>query len=115
MKPALVLLCLPIAAFAAEEKPALDPGQAYSPRKSDPVTYEIDFAAVVTAPYHTKVLKVWMPLPPTDAVQEVEEGPVSTFPMKVTTRIGTEKKYGKRFAYFDFDHMVGETIILRRF
>jgi transglutaminase-like putative cysteine protease len=116
MKPAaFLLLCLPVVAAFAEEKPAVDPEQPYAARKSDPVTYEIDFAAIVTAPYQTKLLKVWLPLPPTDAVQEVEEGPISTFPMKVTPRIETEKKYGNRFAYFEFKEPQGAQIIRRRF
>ena len=46
----------------------------YKAKKSNPVTYDVDFSVVVTAPYHTKMLKVWLPLPQTDAGQEVAEG-----------------------------------------
>ena len=41
----------------------LDPNLPYQAKRSHPVTYEVDFAVVVTAPYHTKKLKVWLPLP----------------------------------------------------
>src|SRR4051812_48722024 len=89
--PACLALLLPA---AADDAPALDPGQPYQARKINPVTYEVDFAVAVTAPYRTKVLKVWLPLAPSDSAQEVEDGPITTFPLKVAPRIGTEKKFG---------------------
>ncbi len=113
--PCLLLCLVVIPAWGNEEKSALDPNQPYAARKSDPVTYEIDFAVIVTAPSHTKLLKVWLPLPPTDAAQEVEEGPIATFPMKGKPQIETEKKYGNRFAYFEFKAPQGAQIIRRRF
>jgi hypothetical protein len=40
-----------------------DPDQPYTAKKSNPVTYEVSFSAVVTPPAHTKLLKVWMRSP----------------------------------------------------
>ncbi len=102
----------------ADEKPSpatLDPDLAYQARKSNPVTYDVDFSVVVTAPYHTKRLKIWLPLPPSDAAQEVAESTLSTFPADVKPRIGTEPVYGNRFAYFEFDHPEGGQVIRHRF
>src|SRR5438094_408100 len=82
--------------------PALDPEQPYQARKVNPVMYSVDFSAVVTPPSHTKVLKVWLPLPQSDSAQEIKEGDLSSFPMKVQPVTGTEKLYGNRFAYFEF-------------
>jgi transglutaminase-like putative cysteine protease len=94
---------------------ALNPDLPYRARKTSPVTYNVDFCVVVTAPYHTKVLKVWLPLPQTDNGQEVEEKDLRTFPMKVAARIGKEPTFGNRFAYFEFDHPEGAQIIRHRF
>jgi transglutaminase-like putative cysteine protease len=94
---------------------ALDPNQPYQARKVNPVTYDIDYSVVVTAPHQTKVLKVWLPLPQTDAGQEVEPGRLTTFPMKVAPRVGTEKVYGNKFAFFAFDHPEGAQIIRHQF
>jgi transglutaminase-like putative cysteine protease len=95
--------------------PKLDPDQPYQARKSDPVTYEVEFAAVVTPPYHTKVLKVWLPLPQSDAGQEVVEGKITTFPAQVRPRVGKEKTYGNTFAYFEFKDPQGAQIIRHPF
>jgi len=93
----------------------LDPDLPYQAKKSDPVTYDVDFAVVVTAPYHTKTLKVWLPLPQDDAAQEVEEKELTAFPMKIEPRIGTEKTFGNKFAYFEFSHPEGAQIIRHKF
>ena len=118
MKRALLLtspmLLLAVSAPAADG-PALDPNQPYKAKRSDPVTYEVDFSAVVTAPYHTKKLRVWLPLPQSDAGQEVQEISLDTFPVKVEPKIATEPKFGNRFAYFEFDHPEGGQIIRHRF
>src|SRR5688500_9649525 len=84
------------------DEPNLDPAQPYKARKSDPVTYQVELSAVVTPPYQCKVLKVWMPVPPSDAAQEVSGSAFSTYPMKVEPKVGTEKMYGNTFAYFEF-------------
>jgi transglutaminase-like putative cysteine protease len=112
----LVLAALVACAFASSGIAAeLDPDQGYQGKKSNAVTYEIEFAAVVTAPYQTKVLKVWLPMATSDAIQEVQDGEITTFPMKVTPRIGAEKKFGNRFAYFEFKEPQGAQIIRRKF
>jgi transglutaminase-like putative cysteine protease len=96
-------------------KPALDPGLPYRAKRSNPVTYDVDFSVVVTAPAHTKVLKVWLPLPQTDAGQEAEEGELSAFPMAVKPKVGREGAYGNKFAYFEFDHPEGAQIVRHKF
>ncbi len=82
---------------------------------SEPVTYKVDLQYVVTPPYHTKTLKVWLPLPPSDKVQTVSDRELSTFPLKVEPNIGTEKLHGNTFAYFEFDHPQGAQIIRHKF
>src|SRR5262245_14524590 len=117
------LLCLALGLFAmlpapvlAQAGPQLDPDQPYAPaRKVNPVTYDVEFAAIVTAQYHTKTLRVWMPIPPSDAIQEVSGSEFSTFPMQVKPQIGTEEKFGNKFAYFEFDHPEGGQIIKHKF
>jgi transglutaminase-like putative cysteine protease len=97
------------------KKPELDPNLPYQAKRSNPVTYEVDFRAVVTAPYHTKRLRVWLPLPQSDAAQEVVEGTITAFPVKVQPKVGSEKKFGNKFAYFEFDHPEGAQIIQHTF
>src|SRR3712207_4538401 len=94
---------------------ALDPQQDYQGTRSKPVTYQVDLSAVVTPPYKARVLKVWMPVPPSDAAQEVTGSRFSTFPMEVEPRIGREKVYGNTFAYFEFANPQGAQVIRHRF
>jgi len=96
-------------------KPAWNPDEAYTAARSNPVTYEVDFSVVVTPPYHSKVLKVWLPLPQTDAAQAVSESRLSTFPERVEPLIGREKVFGNKFAYFEFREPKGAQIIRHRF
>ena len=93
----------------------LDPALPYQAAKSNSVTYEVDFSAVVTPPYHAEVLKVWLPMPQSDSVQEVTEGELSSFPQKVAPRIGIEKVYGNKFAYFEFKHPEGAQMVRHKF
>jgi transglutaminase-like putative cysteine protease len=93
----------------------LDPNLPYQARRANPVTYDVDFSVVVTAPYHTKLLKVWLPLPQSDAAQQVEEGGITTFPMKVQPAVAKEPVFGNKFAYFEFHHPEGGQIIRHRF
>jgi len=101
--------------FSCARAAVLDPNMPYMAAKSNPVSYAVDFSVVVTPPYHTKVLKVWLPLPQSDAGQEVSKSRLSTFPMKVTPRIGTEKRFGNKFAYFEFHAPRGGQVIRHRF
>jgi transglutaminase-like putative cysteine protease len=89
----------------------LDANLPYQAKKSSPITYDVDFGVVVTPPYHTKVLKVWLPIPPSDAGQEVRDSEFHTFPVQVTPKLGTESTFGNKFAYFEFDHPEGAQMI----
>ena len=93
----------------------LMPALPYQAEVKDRKTYEVDFAAVVTAPYGTSVLKVWMPIPPSDNVQQIAASEFSTFPMERDPQIKTEPVYGNRFACFEFHHPRGAQIIRHRF
>lgn len=103
------------ASSADAAPPALDPDLPYQAARSNPVTYDVDFSAVVTAPYKTKVLKVWLPLPQTDAAQEVTEGELTTFPMQIKPKVGTEPLFGNKFAYFEFHNPEGGQVIRHTF
>jgi hypothetical protein len=93
----------------------LDPKLPLQGAKSDAVTYDIDFSVVVTAPYHTKTLKVWLAMPQSDGGQTIEGSTLSTFPMKVAPSVGVEKVHGNKFAFFEFDHPEGAQIIRHKF
>src|SRR5205814_1033893 len=69
----LAVCCFGLANCRADTTPSpeLDPKLPYQMARGNPVTYDVDFSVVVTPPYHAKVLKVWLPLPQTDAGQEV--------------------------------------------
>jgi transglutaminase-like putative cysteine protease len=84
-------------------------------KKSNAVTYDVDFSVVVTAPYHTKTLKVWLPLPQSDGAQSIENSVLSTFPMKVESTVGQERLHGNKFAYFEFADPQGAQIIRHKF
>lgn len=99
----------------AAAEPALHPDQPYQATKSNPVTYKVTFSAVVTPPYHTKLLKVWLPLPESDAGQEVVDGELSAFPIKVQPTVGREPLFGNTFAYFEFDHPEGAQMVSHTF
>src|SRR6516164_2939020 len=113
----MILLGLMITAgvVSAAEPVKLDPNLPYQAKKSNPVTYDVDFSVVITPPYHSKVLKVWLPVPQSGAAQEVVEKEVTTFPLKVEPRIGQEETYGNKFAYFEFQNPEGAQIIRHQF
>jgi transglutaminase-like putative cysteine protease len=93
----------------------LEPNLPYQAARSNPVTYTVDFSAVVTPAYKGKVLKVWLPMPQTDVGQEVTEISLDTFPVSVVPRIGMEKTFGNKFACFEFHDVQGAQIIRHRF
>jgi transglutaminase-like putative cysteine protease len=109
-----ILLGLGASAFA-QESTKLDPQQPYSAERSNPVTYDVEFQAIVTAPYKTKKLRVWMPIPPTDIAQELISSELSTFPEEVRPQIADEPVFGNRFAYFEFANPQGGQIIRHKF
>src|SRR5437588_12808038 len=96
------LVALP-AGIAGEPIARLDPNIHLQGSKSAPVTYDIDFSVVVTPPYHTKTLKIWLAMPQSDVAQKIEGSELSSFPMKVMPKVGKENTYGNQFAYFEFD------------
>ncbi|HEX4000699.1 MAG TPA: transglutaminase-like domain-containing protein [Pirellulales bacterium] len=104
----------PIAA-APTAAAAPDPQLPYQAERSNPVTYDVDFSAVVMAPGKAEVLKVWLPMPPSNVAQEVTEGDLTTFPMDVKPTIATEPLFGNRFACFEFPSPQGGQIIRHRF
>jgi transglutaminase-like putative cysteine protease len=112
-------LSLWLGGFAFGKQPELKfelrPDLPYLAERSNPVTYDVDFSVVVTPPYKTKKLSVWLPIPTSDAGQEVIEGELSSFPIDVQPTIGTESQFGNRFAYFEFSSPNGAQIILHRF
>jgi len=101
-------------AFASDGS-NLNPNTPYQAVRSNPVTYDVDFSAVVTPAYKGKVLKVWLPMPQTDAGQEVTEISLDSFPVSIVPKIGTEKVFGNKFAYFEFHDVQGAQIIRHRF
>jgi transglutaminase-like putative cysteine protease len=111
--PCLAIVALQCAAALAGE--LLDPAQPYQAQRSDPVSYDVDLAVVVTAPYKSRVLKVWLPLPQSDAGQEVSAVEYASFPIEQKPLIAAEKVFGNQFAYFEFRDPQGAQIIHQRF
>jgi transglutaminase-like putative cysteine protease len=112
----LAVVGWPSLAPAAKLDPkALDPQLPYQAQRSNPVTYDVDFSVVVTPPYHTGTLKVWLPMPQNDPGQEVTEGSLTSFPMEVKPTVGIEKVFGNKFAYFEFAKPEGAQIIRHKF
>lgn len=104
-----------ISGTAAEDRVVLDPGLAYQAQRGNEVTYDVDFAVAVTAPYQTQTLKVWLPLPQSDAGQEVTDGELVALPMKIAPQVASEPVFGNRFAYFEFHNPQGAQLIRHRF
>jgi transglutaminase-like putative cysteine protease len=113
----LLVLCAAALQGGADQAPdpKLDPDLPYLGRRSKPVTYQVDLSFVVTPPYKAKVLKIWLPIPPSDAAQQVTGRELRTFPMQVEPRLGKDKVFGNEFAYFEFANPQGAQIIRHRF
>ena len=94
---------------------ALDPALPYQAQRSNAVTYNVDFSVVVTPPYKTKKLQVWLPIPTSDAGQEVSSSRVTSFPTRSEPQIGIENTFGNQFAYFEFASPQGAQIIRHQF
>ena len=109
---AIVLLSVG-SSFAAEPA-SLDPALPYSAERVNSVTYDVDYTVVVTAPYKTKLLRVWVPVPPSNVGQEVLGQTWSTFPDDLAPQIAAESKFGNRFAYFEFQSPQGGQTIRQR-
>ncbi len=95
----------------AQAADPLAPSQPYSATASNPVTHDAELMVTVTAPYKTKLLRVWMPIPPTDNVQQLVSSEFSTFPVEVKPQIATEPVFGNKFAYFKFPNPQGAMVI----
>lgn len=93
----------------------LDPSLPYQAERRNPVTYEVDFSVVVTAPYKTKSLRVWLPIPRDDQGQEVRRSRLSTFPIAVDPQVAQEPNFGNTFAHFEFKSPSGAQIVRHRF
>ena len=93
----------------------LDPTAPYQGVRSNPVTYKVDFAAVVTPPYKCKTLKIWLPIPPSDSIQTVSASALSSFPLNVEPKRGRETLYGNEFAYFEFHEPQGAQMVRHQF
>jgi transglutaminase-like putative cysteine protease len=104
-----------LAGFPVDPAAEPDAARPYAAAKSAPVSYEIDFRVIVTAPSGTKTLKVWVPVPQDDAGQSVAAGDWSVFPTDVKPAFHTEKLFGNRFAYFEFASPQGAQIITHTF
>jgi transglutaminase-like putative cysteine protease len=100
-----------VAGFAAE----LDPQQPSTAERVNPVEYQIDLTIAITAPYKTKKLQVWLPIPPNDAGQEYTRKGLSVRPQKLQPQFSAEKTFGNQFAYFEFDRPQGAQLIRHQF
>jgi hypothetical protein len=104
-----------VAVTASANAQELSPMQPSQAAKSDPVTYDVDLSAIVTAPAKTKKLRIWMPIPQSDATQTIALGQLYSYPINVKPQIATEPVHGNRFAYFEFDAPEGAQMIRHTF
>lgn len=116
--PALVIAAI-AGVLPAQEAPRtnvdLNPALPYQAVRSNAVTYDVDLSVVVTPPYKAKKLAIWLPIPTSDAAQEVSDSRVSSFPLAVEPQVGTEPTFGNKFAYFEFSSPQGAQIIRHQF
>jgi transglutaminase-like putative cysteine protease len=112
-----VLLALMLVApcGAKPEGEPLSPDAPYRAELSEPLTFDVEFSVIVTAPYHTHLLKVWLPIPPSDRAQSVSASTLSTFPLEVEPQFAVESRHGNRFAYFEFHDPQGAQIIRHQY
>jgi transglutaminase-like putative cysteine protease len=93
---------------------AVDANQANSAAKSKSVIWDGELIFVVTAPHKTKMLRIWVPIPPSDTAQDVRLSQFETFPVDVKPQVGTETVFGNSFAYFEFQEPLGAMMIRHR-
>ncbi len=112
LAPLICMLCLFVVSHTTvRAADSLVPTQPYSATTSNPVSHSVEFMVTVTAPYKTKLLRVWMPIPPSDNVQRLLSSEFDTFPVSVTPQIAAEPVFGNKFAYFEFPHPQGAMVI----
>jgi len=85
--------------------------QVYAAAATNPVTHDVELVVSVTAPYKTKTLRIWMPVPQSDNVQEVLNSEITTFPVTIVPQVATESVFGNKFAYCEFQNPQGAMII----
>jgi transglutaminase-like putative cysteine protease len=100
--------------LAAAQTPT-PPTSPRVPQCTERLTTKVDFAVVVTPPYGTKLLRVWLPIPPSDALQTVRDRHLETWPMVVAPQIAREPVHGNEFAYFEFAAPKGAQMIRHQF
>jgi transglutaminase-like putative cysteine protease len=99
------------AGFAAE----LDPQQPSIAERTNPVEYQVDLTIAITAPYKTKKLQVWLPIPPSESGQEYTRQALSVRPQSIQPQFTAEKTFGNQFAYFEFEQPQGAQLIRHQF
>jgi transglutaminase-like putative cysteine protease len=116
------MLTLALLALSCTAEPApiptrfkLDPAQPYSAKLGNSVEYQVEFQAIVTAPMNTQVLKVWVPVPPSDLAQSIDHLTFHTFPTDHQPTLYHEPVFGNTFAYFEFQNPNGAQIISQKF
>jgi transglutaminase-like putative cysteine protease len=93
----------------------LDPAERYTAKRGDAVGYDVEFRVTVTAPQNTKMLKVWVPVPPSDGGQKIDRLTFDTFPTSTRPTLYAEPVFGNTFAYFEFADPQGGQIITQTF
>lgn len=111
----MMLVTIGISAGWCQTSSELDPDLPYQAKRSQPITYDVDFSVVVTPTYKCKKLKVWLPVPSSDAGQQVSESRLSSFPIEVKPQVAAEPVFGNEFAYFEFDNPQGAQIVRHQF
>lgn len=109
--PLVVLCLLTLAVASAEAAEPLAPSQPYSARQVSPVSHSAELVVTITAPYKTRLLRVWVPVPQSDSTQTVQRSEFSTFPENIEPQIATEPLFGNKFAYFEFPNPQGAMIV----
>ena len=111
---AVAMVLLADARSLLQASDVVDPKQSCSAAMSNPVVWDGELVFVLTAPYQTKLLRVWVPIPPSDTAQNVRLTDLTTFPVDVKPQLGTEGVFGNTFAYFEFRNPLGAITIRHR-
>lgn len=112
IQPLLIILGMVILSFTTgQAAEPLTPGQPYTARPVSRVSHSAELVVTITAPYKTKLLRVWVPVPQSDSAQTVQRSDFSTFPVTVEPQIATEPVFGNKFAYFEFPNPQGAMIV----
>jgi transglutaminase-like putative cysteine protease len=106
--------CAPGSTGKAQMSPPLpdplaapDPDLSSTAERSSPVAYDVGFDVVFTPPYHAEHVRVWLPVPQSDAGQEVSGYATDPAP----AALDQEPLYGNRLAFFSYERPVGAQIV----